>query len=178
MYMHDLIELLKSSGYGCHVIKTCIACIFFADDMVLLSPSRQGPQKLVDICTSYSKEFCLDFNVSKSKVMIVSDNRVDGLLFWPLLVGESAIEYVSEYKYLGVTISSQKGLCFPATTTIRSFYCAANSVLNNRVKPDKHVLMQLFYSNCVPIISYACAVKEYSAVQCIVQYSAADAMLQ
>ena len=78
-------------------------------------------------------------------------------------MGESALEYVSEYKYLGVTISSQKGLCFPATTTIRSFYRAANSVLNNRVKPDQHVLMQLLYTNCVPIISYACAVKEYSA---------------
>ena len=28
LYMHDLIDLLKQSGYGCHVINVCIACIF------------------------------------------------------------------------------------------------------------------------------------------------------
>ena len=95
--------------------------------------------------------------------MIVSNNHVDYSLFRPLHLGGSTLEFVFEYKYLGVVISSQKGLCFPATATIRSFYRAANSVLNCRVKPDQQVLMKLLYSNCVPIITYACAVKEYSA---------------
>ena len=52
-YMHDLIKILKKSGYGCYVIQACIACIFFADDIVLLSPSRLGLQRLLDICASY-----------------------------------------------------------------------------------------------------------------------------
>ena len=36
LYMHDLINELKSCGFGCHAISCCIACIFFADDTVLL----------------------------------------------------------------------------------------------------------------------------------------------
>ena len=28
MYMHNLIELLKASGFGCYIIQICIACIF------------------------------------------------------------------------------------------------------------------------------------------------------
>ena len=68
MYMHDLIDQLKNSGYGTYVIKMCIACIFFADDIVLLSPSRHGLQKLLDICVKYCEKFCLDFNVAKSKI--------------------------------------------------------------------------------------------------------------
>ena len=76
LYMHDLIELLQSSGFGCRIIQLSIACIFFADDIVLLSPSRFGLQKLLDICALYCKKFCLDFNVKKSKVMIMGKRRV------------------------------------------------------------------------------------------------------
>ena len=60
-------------------------------------------------------------------------------------------------------LNSDKGLCFSAMSTIRSFHQAANSVLHGRIKPDPHVLMKLLYTNCVPIITYACAVKQFSA---------------
>ena len=59
-------------------------------------------------------------------------------------------------------MSSDRGIRFPASNAIRSFYRAMNSLLYGRVKPDHHVLMRLLYSNCVPILSYACAVREYS----------------
>ena len=163
MYMHDLIQQLKASGFGCQMINLCIACIFFADDIVLLSPSRRGLQEMLNICVKYCKKFCLDFNVKKSKVMIVSRNRVDHVGYYPLFLNESELEFVSEYKYLGVVLSSDKGLCFPATSTVRSFHRAANSILHGRVKPDQHVLMRLLFSNCVPIITYGCAVKDFSA---------------
>ena len=39
----------------------------------------------------------------------------------------------------------------------------ANSILTSVNKPNEQVLMQLLYTNCVPIISYACNVKIYSA---------------
>ena len=95
--------------------------------------------------------------------MIVQSTQVDHANFSPLLLGCCPMEFVSEYKYLGVWISSDKGLCFSATNVIRSFHRAANSIFHGQVKLDKQVLMRLLYSNCVPIITYACAVKEYSA---------------
>ena len=95
--------------------------------------------------------------------MIVQSNQVDHANFCPLLLGCCPLEFVSEYKYLGVWISSNKGLCFSATSTIRSFHRAANSIFHGRVKLDQQVLMRLLYSNCVPIITYGCAVKEYSS---------------
>ena len=48
LYVDDLIHLLVDSGFWCHIINLVIACIFFADDLVLLSPSRYGLQKLID----------------------------------------------------------------------------------------------------------------------------------
>ena len=59
--------------------------------------------------------------------------------------------------------ASKSGLSFSSTTVIRSFHRAANAILNGPVKPQSNVLLKLLYSNCVPILSYACAVKEYSS---------------
>ena len=163
LYMNDLIEILKKSGLGCYLIKVCIACIFFADDIVLLSPSRKGLQRMLDICASYCKEFCLDFNVKKSKVMIIDSSAVNYDCYAPLRLNDSPLEFTHEYKYLGITICSEKGRLFPATQTIRSFHRAANSILHSHVKPDERVLLRLLYSNCVPIVTYACSVKEFSS---------------
>ena len=162
LYCHELIELLKSSGYGCYVIQICIACILFADDTVLLSPSRFGLQKLLDICVAYCRKFCLDFNVKKSKVMIVGGKHNDEQVS-PLFLNNQPLESVNQYKYLGVEICAGKSLTFPANNVIRSFHRAANAILFSRVKPRNEVLLKLLYTNCVPIVSYTCAVRLFSS---------------
>ena len=162
LYMHDLIDLLTSSGFGCHIIQICIACLFFADDIVLLSPSRYGLQQLLDICVAYCKEFCLDFNVRKSKVMVVGKMPA-GTHFASLFLNNEPLDFVNDYKYLGVDLCAGKTLSFSSTGTIRSFHRAANSIFYSRVKPSNEVLMKLLYTNCVPIISYTCSVRDFSA---------------
>ena len=161
--MHDLIEQLTNSGYATYVIQMCISCIFFADDVVLLSPSRFGLQELLDICVAYCDRYCLDFNVKKSKIMVIGKNlKYD---YCALTIHGVPLDHVSEYKYLGVNLCSNKGLSFSSTTSLRSFYRAANSILHSRVKPNHDVLMKLLYTNCVPILTYCCAVKEFSAAE-------------
>ena len=97
-YMHDLITQLKSSGFGCNIIHILIACLFFADDIVLLSPSRHGLQKMLDICVSYCKSFCLDFNVKKLKSMVIGKSLTDAQ-FAPLTLNNEHLEFVNEYNY-------------------------------------------------------------------------------
>ena len=81
----------------------------------------------------------------------------------PLLLDNTPLEFVTEYKYLGVVLCTGKILCFSATGAIRSFHRAANSILYGQIKPDNHVLLKLLYANCVPILTYACAVREFSS---------------
>ena len=93
--MHDLIERLKLCGFGCNVIHIIIACIFFADDIVLLSLSRHGLQQMLNICVEYCKKFCLDFNVKKSKVMVIGKLPADST-YASLLLDNEPLEYVNE----------------------------------------------------------------------------------
>ena len=143
------------------MIQIFIACLFFADDIVLLSPSRHGLQSLLNICVAYCKKYCLDFNVKKSKIMVVGKKFSDTV--HPILLGDAPLDFVSQYKYLGVLIQTGRELSFSVVDVLRSFHSAANSILRSHVKPHTTILMKLLYTNCVPVITYACAVREFSA---------------
>ena len=164
LYVDDLIHLLVDSGFGSHIIDLVIACIFFADDLVLLSPSRYGLQKLIDIAFSYCSKFCLDFNVSKSKVMVIGNN-LSSNDYAPLNINGRNLDFVHEYKYLGVNLVDGKELSFSARPELLSFYRASNALMNGRVKPKNEVLMKLLYSNCVSIFTFSAAVKEFSSAE-------------
>ena len=81
----------------------------------------------------------------------------------PLILNGAQLNVVHEWKYLGTTICAGKSFSFTARPDISSFYRAANSVLNVLTDAHEHVLMSLLYTNCIPIISYACSMKEYSS---------------
>ena len=64
---------------------------------------------------------------------------------------------------MGTTIKSGKSFSFVARPDITNFFRACNSVL--RVLDEAHEMTQLtlLYSNCVPILTYACGVKQFSS---------------
>ena len=72
------------------------------------------------------------------------------------------MEYVSSVKYLGFFIKSDVQYGFSIAEDLCKFFGAANSVLNVLTRPSEEVLMKLLYSNCVPILSYGAAVKDFS----------------
>ena len=62
IYVDDLIKKLRARGIGCHIIEMFVACLFFADDLCLISPTRSAMQELLNLCQEYCSEFNLTFN--------------------------------------------------------------------------------------------------------------------
>lgn len=162
-YIDDLIQLLRSKGVGCHVINLFVACIMFADDIALIAPTRSALQIMIDICATYRKKYCLSFNANKPKVMFFGRNQYP---LKPLNIGDVSLEFVDQWKYLGTTIVAGKHFTFSARPDISNFFRASNAILNVLSSAQEHTLLSLLHSNCVPILTYACNVKEYSALQC------------
>ena len=79
----------------------------------------------------------------------------------PILLNGAQLEFVKEWKYLGVTLKSDKSFTCSAKKPRGAFYRSANSILNTLRGPSNYVLMKLLYSICVPIITYAADVVEY-----------------
>ena len=65
-YYDGLTTLLRRKQLGCHIGNLFLASIFFADDIVLLAPTRSSLQKMINECSIYCEKYCLSFNNKKS----------------------------------------------------------------------------------------------------------------
>ena len=165
IYINDLIIILKRSGVGCHVLRFFIACILFADDVTLLAPTRAALQQLINICANYCNEFCLKFNVGKTKVIIFGKLSKSVSTLARISVNGQYIDYIKSCKYLGFHIITGTCFRFSVNEDLRGFFGSVNSILSSVQKPKENVLMQLLFSNCVPKLTYGSAIKDLTAAE-------------
>ena len=76
VYMDCLLQKLKDSGVGCHIGHVFTGALSYADDLILLAPSRSAMKTLLGICESFSSEYALQFNAGKSKHLFFTSNKV------------------------------------------------------------------------------------------------------
>ena len=77
----------------------------YADDLVLMSVSKEGLQKCLDDLHSYCKKWKLKVNTDETKVLIF--NKSGRLMKKHCFIFESeALEIVQEFKYLGIVIKA------------------------------------------------------------------------
>ena len=142
-----------------------LAIILFADDICLLAPTRSALQRLVTLCADFFRELGLEFNPKKCKIMVFHSKHLDTSVYQPIRINNSNVAYVDSTTYLGMKIVSNQGFTFSANDDLMSFYRAFNAVYSTRGKPSDEILMQLLYTNCVPILTYGNGVKEYPSRQ-------------
>ena len=118
-------------------------------------------QKMINVAASFCRQFCLTFNVKKSKIMIFGKSHKDPS-FRPITINDEAVDIVTEWRYLGVTLTAGNRLGFSARPDLNSFFRVVNSIIGALKDAHEHVLLSLIYTNCVPILTYASDVKEYS----------------
>ena len=161
IYVDDLIVKLRSLKNGCYIADLFLACIVYADDICLLAPTRSALQLLLKTCEEYGNYWCLTYNPLKTKVMIFGNNFDTPSLF---MYGNS-LDYVQEYKYLGVNVVAGRTFSTSYLKPLIKFRSSANTVLNIHNKPSEQVMLKLLYSMCVPNVTYASDVLQYSAKQ-------------
>ena len=71
IYVDDLLQELRNLGVGCHIGDIFMGAAGFADDIILISPSRSAMQQMLSVCENYAMEnnlmFSTDANPEKSK---------------------------------------------------------------------------------------------------------------
>ena len=53
IYIDNLLSLLRKAKIGCHINGIFYGAMVFADDIFLLSPSRNGLQVMVNLCHEF-----------------------------------------------------------------------------------------------------------------------------
>ena len=71
VYMDEILVKLRSLGVGCYVEEVFMGAMGYADDLVLLAPSRSAMQLMLDACEDFGTrnnlKFSTDNDPSKSK---------------------------------------------------------------------------------------------------------------
>ena len=104
LYVEKLIEDVKMSKKGCFIGNTCAAIFIYADDVILLTPSRSAMQYLLNICNEFSIFTGILFNYSKCKIIII--NKLIDCIYAPLTLNSIPLSVVDSEKHLGHLLQS------------------------------------------------------------------------
>lgn len=148
-YTDGLSECLNLCGVGCHY-QGSINHLYYADDMVLLSPTPQGLQKMLCICEQYALAHDIVFNTKKTVCMAILSTLFRGMPLPDILLCGNVLSYVDSYKYLGFHISSAFSKCddLELRHQYRLLCCRANSMIRKFAMCSYYVKRYLYTAYC------------------------------
>ena len=134
VYINDLIKELRRNRDGCWVNSVYVGIIVYADDIVLLSPSIDGLQNMINTCSRYAKSHNLTFSThdepAKSKTKCMAFLRKKRELSKTNLCGKP-LPWVDSVKHLGTTITNNLNrLTDQDLLEKRAMYIARNNELS------------------------------------------------
>lgn len=131
---------------GCIFNSYYINHLLYADDVILLCPSRKGLQKLIDVTYVYGQCHDIKFNPMKTKCMCFSSIRNENHGYSPLLLGDEPIEYCNRYKYLGHVLTSNLRDDDDIIRQTSHLYARGNMLIRHFDKCSEIVKVKLFKS--------------------------------
>ncbi|XP_065643112.1 uncharacterized protein LOC136074699 [Hydra vulgaris] len=77
LYTQNLLETLQNeSVVGTSINGNYTGVVAYADDIILLSSTLSGLQKLINICNIYTKENCIKLNADKTEFLVTGTHQI------------------------------------------------------------------------------------------------------
>lgn len=160
VYIDTLLCDLRKMKMGCFVGHCAVNVLAYADDLVLLAPTRAGLQALVDVCVNKALSLDIKFNIKKTVCMMFlpqkpySDTHLRHAQPPCIYLDGSKLTWVNEFKYLGHMITCGLNDAADMRRAKRSLYYSVNMICAKLGFADKHVLVKLFRAFCTNM--YGC----------------------
>ena len=104
VYTQDLIIKIENLNSGPRIKELQISAIMYADDIMLMSTTRKGLEKMLKETASYLKEWKIKMNLNNTNYMVVGEERIHEC---PIIINNECIQRGTKIKYLGVTIDNK-----------------------------------------------------------------------
>ena len=104
IFLEDLPDYL-SSEKGVYISHTKISYLLFADDLVLMSESPTGLQKLTRGLENFCSQWHMVLNATKTKVVVFNERFASSSVH-PFVFNGNEVPNSTHYNYLGVTFSN------------------------------------------------------------------------
>ena len=149
IYMDDLFQILRKSGVGCEVDNFYYGLIGYADDFALLSPTREGLQKMIQSVASYCTEhgitISVDENIEKSKTKCLFFNYGGPVVNTKLY--DTPLPWVDSHIHLGHTIHKNESSSFDVLRARAEFISNIHALYQElgSINPDVFILLVQIY---------------------------------
>ena len=112
-----MLKELRLKGIGCHIGGLFLGVIAYADDLILLAPSRTAAQKMLETCEQFAAENNIRFSTnsepskSKSKALFVTGGKA-GSVVPPvnLVLCDKDLPWVDRCDHLGSTLTTSASM--------------------------------------------------------------------
>ena len=148
IYINDLVYGIANLKEGCRMGILSSNIIAYADDIVLLAPSKKGLQILLDKAVEESQDLNFNFNDDKSKYMIFRHSKVKVISSSSVYIGNSKLEKVEAIKYLGFTMNSFLSNYDDICRARNKFYSDFNNLIRKFYFASTDVKLFLFKHFC------------------------------
>jgi hypothetical protein len=148
VYMDELSGRLNNCHIGCCLNGVCLNHLFYADDSVLLAPSADGLQKLLNICSEFAKSKDIIYNIKKTKCMIFLPRWLRDLKEHIFYTDGKALSNVTKHEYLGVIICNNFKDDYAIRKEMKGVYARGNMLIKYFRKCSMEVKCQLFKTYC------------------------------
>ena len=164
-YLNDLLDILiESNPQGGVTVGNCrISILLYADDMVVMSNTRQGLQQSLDTMCQYFTRWKLKVNIGKSNVLVCKARGAPGPNDVWFYDGDN-LAVCDAYNYLGITLTGKgitnKSLDVLANQAKKSLAGLQTNLCNIGNFPPA-VSLRLFHVSISPILCYGAEVWGY-----------------
>ena len=132
LYLDKLIQMLRKSGIGCTIGKHYLGVMVYADDIILLSPSRLGLQAMINICQKFAATHNLQFSThkdpNKSKTKCIHFSRKQLNLACISLNGNQ-LPWVESAKHVGNVLERDNSFSKDISCKRAAFIGKVHSIL-------------------------------------------------
>ena len=142
------LKSLESSKVGCYINKQCMNHLFYADDAVLLAPTVDALQKLIDVCQDFARKGDMVYNFEKSECTTFIPNTLGHIHTPNAYLGDKKLKWVDQKRYLGVLIRSDCSDNEDIARQKQKVYSSGNMLTTYFKHCGEDVKLKLFKTYC------------------------------
>jgi len=158
VFVDNLLDQIQASAHGLRIGDLDLSAPTQADDIVLVTMSRNNLGALLKICSEYANKWRYSYNPAKCATMIM-ENKLHRSSFPALLYNNIALPEVSNYKHLGLT-QSQAGKhpynVDEVKSAIRGSFLSLANRLSDRASANPSTLGKLYTTCVLPRCLFGC----------------------
>ena len=160
VYNNDLVKEINDLNCGITIDQSMISLLIYADDIVLLAPSAEDLQLMLNTVNAWCNKWRLIVNKDKTRIVHFRTASVErcNIVF---KCGENEIEYEKSYKYLGIWLNEHLNMKKTVSEITKSASRALSAMYTKCLRSGGmtlEVYKKLYESMVEPVLLYGAGI--------------------